>query len=474
MRILRFVFPQNKPISKEVMILSYPIILSNLSRVLMSLIDLVMVGHLGVAAIAATGMGGMVLWGALSVVLGIRTAVQTVTSRRVGQKKYEEVGIAFRNGLIMATVYGLPISIVGCIWAKNIIPFFINDVAATPLAINYVSIISISLLFSAYSFVFQGFYNGIEKTKIHLVVTVISNLINLYLNIGLIYGSIGVSNFFSELHPKLSFLSSLWVWLDFPALGVKGAAIATLVASVWMSFHYSFYLFSKTIKNRFHIFSLKGNREMFRKQVVLAAPQGVQETVIALGWSVFYKIVGMIGLIELATTQVLFTIMHASFMPALGVGQACSTLVSKYMGEKKISKAEDSIKESVRLAEYIMGTMGLTFIFFPEFYLSTFTSDVEIITMGKFGLRMLGTVQFLDAIGFILWFALSGAGNTIFPALVESALVWIIVVLGSYFFGFHLGMGFKILWVLFPLYMGLFALIMIWKVREGDWKRIEV
>ena len=82
MKILEIVFPQNKLISKEVLTLSYPIILSNLSRVLMSILDLVMVGHLGVAAIAATGMGGMVLWGALSVVLGIRTAVQTVTSRR--------------------------------------------------------------------------------------------------------------------------------------------------------------------------------------------------------------------------------------------------------------------------------------------------------------------------------------------------------------------------------------------------------
>ena len=474
MKIFEFVFPQNKQISKEVLTLSYPIILSNLSRVLMSIIDLVMVGHLGVAAIAATGMGGMVLWGALSVVLGIRTAVQTVTSRRVGQKKNEEVGIAFRNGLIMATVYGLPVSIIGWIWAENIIPFFINDTIATPLAINYVSIVSISLLFSAYSFVFQGFYNGIEKTKIHLIVTVISNLINLYLNIGLIYGSKGVNSFFSELNPMFSFLSFLWVWVDFPALGVKGAAIATLVASIWMAFHYSFYLFSKTVRDRFYIFSLEVNSEMFQKQVLLAAPQGIQETIIALGWSVFYKIVGMIGLIELATTQVLFTIMHASFMPALGVGQACYTLVSKYMGEKKIPNAEHSIKESVRIAEYIMGTMGLTFIFFPEFYLSIFTSDIEIITMGKFGLRMLGTVQFLDAIGFILWFALSGAGNTLFPALVESALVWIIVVLGSYFFGFYLGMGFKILWVLFPLYMGLFALIMIWKVRKGDWKRIEV
>jgi putative MATE family efflux protein len=294
-----------------------------------------MVGHLGVAAIAATGMGGMVLWGALSVVLGIRTAVQTVTSRRVGQKKNEEVGIAFRNGLIMATVYGLPVSIIGWIWAENIIPFFINDTIATPLAINYVSIVSISLLFSAYSFVFQGFYNGIEKTKIHLIVTVISNLINLYLNIGLIYGSKGVNSFFSELNPMFSFLSFLWVWVDFPALGVKGAAIATLVASIWMAFHYSFYLFSKTVRDRFYIFSLEVNSEMFQKQVLLAAPQGIQETIIALGWSVFYKIVGMIGLIELATTQVLFTIMHASFMPALGVGQACSTLVSKYMGEKK-------------------------------------------------------------------------------------------------------------------------------------------
>ena len=474
MKIFEIVFPQNKLISKEVLTLSYPIILSNLSRVLMSILDLVMVGHLGVAAIAATGMGGMVLWGALSVVLGIRTAVQTVTSRRVGQKKNEEVGIAFRNGLIMATFYGLPVSIVGWVWSGNIIPFFINDTIATPLAINYVSIVSISLLFSSYSFVFQGFYNGIEKTKIHLIVTVISNLINLYLNIGLIYGSKGVNSFFSELYPTFSFLSILWSWVEFPALGVKGAAIATLVASIWMAFHYSFYLFSKTVRDRFYIFSLEGNSEMFKKQVLLAAPQGIQETIIALGWSVFYKIVGMIGLIELATTQVLFTIMHASFMPALGVGQACSTLVSKYMGEKKILNAEHSIKESVRIAEYIMGTMGLTFIFFPEFYLSIFTSDIEIITMGKFGLRMLGTVQFLDAIGFILWFALSGAGNTLFPALVESALVWIIVVLGSYFFGFYLGMGFKILWVLFPLYMGLFALIMIWKVRQGDWKRIEV
>ena len=472
--MLKFIFPQDKPVSKELFTLAFPVILSNLSRVFMSVVDVAMVGRLGAAALAATGMGAMLFWGALSLVIGIRTGVQTVASRRLGQKKYNQCGTALHNGLFMATVYGFPVSIAGWWLAKDFIPFFINDIKATSLAIEYSSIIFLGLLFSAYSFVFQGFYTGVEKTKIHMRVSITSNIVNVYLNAGLIYGSEGVKLFFSENVPLLTFLSHLWQWTTFPAMGVKGAAIATVVASLWMFVHYGLYLFSKQIKSRFAVLSLSVDGEMMNRQLRLAAPQGLQEVFIAAGWSMFYKIVGMIGLIELATTELLFTIMHASFMPALGVGQACSTLVSKYMGENKINKSEASIKESIRLAEYIMGVMGLSFILFPKYYLFIFTDDPEILRMGIFGLRMIGAVQFLDAIGFVLWFALSGAGNTLFPAVVESCLTWGVIVLGSYVFGVVLGLGFKALWLLFPVYMGLFAGIMIWKIRKGDWKNIQI
>ena len=472
--MLKFIFPQDKPVSKELFTLAFPVILSNLSRVFMSVVDVAMVGRLGAAALAATGMGAMLFWGALSLVIGIRTGVQTVASRRLGQKKYNQCGTALHNGLFMATVYGFPVSIAGWWLAKDFIPFFINDIQATSLAIEYSSIIFLGLLFSAYSFVFQGFYTGVEKTKIHMRVSITSNIVNVYLNAGLIYGSEGVKLFFSENVPALTFLSHLWQWTTFPAMGVKGAAIATVVASLWMFVHYGLYLFSKQIKSRFAVLSLSVDGEMMNRQLRLAAPQGLQEVFIAAGWSMFYKIVGMIGLIELATTELLFTIMHASFMPALGVGQACSTLVSKYMGENKINKSEASIKESIRLAEYIMGVMGLSFILFPKYYLFIFTDDPEILRMGVFGLRMIGAVQFLDAIGFVLWFALSGAGNTLFPAVVESCLTWGVIVLGSYVFGVVLGLGFKALWLLFPIYMGLFAGIMIWKIRKGDWKNIQI
>ena len=472
--MFRFVFPQDKQISKEVFNLALPVIVSNLSRVLMSMVDVAMVGRLGAEALAATGMGAMLFWGALSFVLGIRTGVQTLVSRRLGQKIDKECGTALHNGLFMATLYALPISLAGWLWAKDLIPFFIQDITATRLAIDYTAIVFISLLFSAYSFVFQGFFTGVEKTKVHMNVTITSNAINVYLNAGLIYGSDGVTQFFADTIPSLFFLSKLWQWTTFPAMGVKGAAIATVIASIWMAVHYFSFLFSSQIKDRFSVFNLSTDKTMMMRQLKLALPQGIQEAVIAVGWSVFYKIMGMIGLIELATTELLFTIMHASFMPALGIGQACATLVGKYMGEKKIHKSEASIKESIRISVYIMGTMGMSFILIPEYYLFLFTDDPEIIRMGVFGLRMIGAVQFLDAIGFTLWFALSGAGNTLFPAVVESCLTWGIIVLGSYVFGVVLNMGFKAPWLLFPIYMGLFAGIMVWKISKGDWKEIEV
>ena len=111
--MFKLIFPQDKAISKEILNLALPVILSNLSRVLMSMVDVAMVGRLGAEALAATGMGAMLFWGALSLVLGIRTAVQTVSSRRLGQNIDHEAGTALHNGLIMATIYALPVSLGG-------------------------------------------------------------------------------------------------------------------------------------------------------------------------------------------------------------------------------------------------------------------------------------------------------------------------------------------------------------------------
>ena len=473
--INNFIYPQNRKIFNAVWLLAFPVIISNLSRVIMSLVDVAMVGHLGPEALAATGMGGMLAWGALSIVLGIRTSVQTITSRRLGQKKPKECINALINGFILASAYALPISILGYSYGYLVIPLFIDDVLTTPIAVSYFSISSIGIFFNALSFVFQGFYTGIEKTKIHLNVTIASNVINAYLNAGLIYGKQGLVNVLGLEKTSLFDFSNLWFWADFEGMGVSGAAIGTLISSIWMMLHYFYYLNKQDVIRQNKGFLNTGiNVKMLKKQVSLSFPMGIQEMMIAIGYSVFYKIMSIIGIVELATTQLLFTIMHASFMPAMGVGQACATLVGKYMGSKEVEKSEQSIKESLRIAEYIMGTMGLFFIFFSKPILMIFTTDPEIINLGVWGLRLIGFLQFVDAVCFTLFLALTGAGNTLFPALVESSLIWGFMLPISYYAGVVLNIGFKAPFVTFAVYLFLMAFILSIKVAKGDWKEIEV
>ncbi len=472
-KIKNILEPKDKDVSNQVIKLALPVIVSNLSRVLMSVVDVAMVGRLGTAALAATGMGAMLFWGALSLVLGIRTSTQTIASRRLGQKKFDECGTAMHNGLLLAAIYSIPVSAAGYYFAEEIIHFFIEDSVAAALCITYSRVVFIGLLFSSLSFVFQGFFTGIEKTRIHMTVSITSNIMNVYLNVGLIYGTEKVMKFF-DAYPAISWAGNLWAWIDFPALGVQGAAIATLIASAWLTMHYCFYLFSREQRKKYKTLSLTVNKKMMIRQIRLALPQGSQEMAVAIGWSMYYKIMGMIGLIELATTELVFTIMHASFMPAMGVGQAGATLVGKFMGERRLDKAETSIYESIRWAEIIMGSVGILFFVFPKVFLSIFTDDPNIIYYGTFGLRVLGLIQFVDAIGMTLWFALSGAGDTFFPAVVESSLIWFFLLPASYFLGVVLNYGFYGPWSMFPLYLSFFSIILWWKLKKGDWKHIEV
>ena len=161
-------------------------------------------------------------------------------------------------------------------------------------------------------------------------------------------------------------------------------------------------------------------------------------------------------------------------MPAAGIGQSCATLVGKYMGEKDTTKAELSIHESTRLSLFVMGAVGIFFVLIPETIISLFSSEKEVIYFGVIALRIAGVLQVVDAVGMTLWFALSGAGNTLYPSVVESLLIWVYFLPGSYYFGVILGYGFIAPWLFFGSYLFFFALAMVWKIQKGDWKQINI
>ena len=469
--ILSFIFPKDKSLFKYIFTLAIPVIVSNISRVLMGLVDTMMVGHLGASAIAAVGMASMVTWTAMSIGIAFRTGTQTVVSRRLGQKKYSECGTALRNMHFFVLLFGIPLTYLFYSNTAQIMSFFLKDQATLELCVQYSLYIYLSIYFIYASFVFQGFYTGIEKTKVHMKVVIFSNMLNFYLNAGLIFGSKQIEEFLSSY--SLDFLSILWTPFNFPELGVKGAAIGTLVATIWGCFHYSFYLFKKDIKNPYEVFKNNIDISMLKRQLIIAYPIAIQEFMVMLSLTIFYKIIALIGIIQLAATQIIFKIMHASFMPAIGIGQACATLVGKYLGEENPNKAELSINESLRASIYIMGTVGICFIIFADYIIPFFIQDKDVIKLAVPGLRYIGFLQIIDAFCFTLWFALTGAGDTKVLAVADILNHWLIFVPLCYFLSIYCGYGYWGAWSSFGVMLSGLAPFLFFRFKKGDWKKIK-
>ena len=471
----RIIFPTDPAVFRRVLTLAFPIILGNLSRVLMNVVDVAMVGRLGAKSLAAVGLGAVLIWTILSIGVAFRTGVQTVTARRYGQKRFSDCGLALNSGLALASIVGVIFSMMGYKMAGVAIRFLIDDPDVIPLAIVYTQWSFVGAACITIGYAFQGFYNGVERTRIHMEVTIVSNLLNIYLDAGLIFGNARLTEMLaSSPVGDISFLSVLWSPFDFPALGVEGAAIATLCAAVWMIIHYTLRGFTQEFRTNYGTYKGGFNRETLKKEVEVAAPQGFQEVGVTIVYVLFFKIIGMIGTVEVAATEVVFTLAMASFLPAIGFGVACATLVGKALGEEDPERAAVSMLESVRWSVIFMGTMGILFLLFPRPILLIFTNDGEVIEMALVALRILGVVQFFDAVGMTLWFALSGAGNTLFPAIIDLSLSWGIFLPGSYLLGIVFGYGLIGPWLAFAIYLFLYAICITWKTLKGDWKEIEI
>ena len=471
----RIIFPTDPAVFRGVLTLAFPIILGNLSRVLMNVVDVAMVGRLGAKSLAAVGLGAVLIWTILSIGVAFRTGVQTVTARRYGQKRFSDCGLALNSGLALASIVGVIFAMMGYKMAGVAIRFLIDDPDVIPLAIVYTQWSFVGAACITIGYAFQGFYNGVERTRIHMEVTIVSNLLNIYLDAGLIFGNARLTEMLaSSPVGDISFLSVLWSPFDFPALGVEGAAIATLCAAVWMIIHYTLRGFTQEFRTNYGTYKGGFNRETLKKEVEVAAPQGFQEVGVTIVYVLFFKILGMIGTVEVAATEVVFTLAMASFLPAIGFGVACATLVGKALGEEDPERAAVSMLESVRWSVIFMGTMGILFLLFPRPILLIFTNDREVIEMGLVALRILGVVQFFDAVGMTLWFALSGAGNTLFPAIIDLSLSWGIFLPGSYLLGIVFGYGLIGPWLAFAIYLFLYAICITWKTLKGDWKEIEI
>ena len=436
---------------REVLVLAFPVILTQISMTAMGIVDSAMVGSLGATELGAVGFGGIWLWTFVSFFVGTMSAVQTFVSQREGAGASSECGAWAWQGLYALAPMGLLATAILYFGAEDLMRLLGPSEELQPLATSYVSVRSLGILGVLGAVAMSSFFRGIGDTKTPLYATLVANTANVVLDYGLIFGELGL-----------------------PRLGVTGAGAATAIAE-WIYLAAMILPFLRPlIRQRYHTTRRTPRPSDIRRLLRTGAPIGGQWWLEMVSFAAFTTLVARMGDASMAASQVFVALLSISFMQATGLATAVQTLVGQYIGSEQHVYAEKSFRSGLKLAVFLAGGIAILFYSVPELLVGIFTDDPEVIRLGV-PLILLGALfQFFDAFGIVADGALRGAGDTRWPFVIRFALGWLVFLPLAYWMGIVLEGGLSWAWAAGVIEVSLLSMALIWRFRSGAWRHIVI
>ena len=412
-------------IRRDVAALSMPVLLSSLFQRLVSIVDIFMVGGLGAAAIAATGLGQLMIFVVMTVFWGLATGAGVVIAQLWGAGRRPEARRAGFASLVACAAMAVAASFLGARYGIDLAHFLGATPEVIAYASDYIRLVFLYFIFTAGLNTLSAVMQGIGNTKTPMQAVILVNILHIVIAYPLIYG-----------------------YLGFPRLGVVGAAYAINISEACGFI----YLLAQALRLDY----LKIGRPdlvLLRKIWDIGYPVALERIAQQSGQLFYSKFIIGFGTAAYAAHQIGLSIESLSFMPGAGMGIAAATLMGQSLGARKLKRAHMSHTEALRLAVLVMACMALLFFTLPHQLIALFTHDPEVIEKGSVFLKLVAFAQVPLAISFVYAGSLRGTGDTHYVFLVTLVAMWGIRVLFS--------------WIAaVPLHLSLYA---VWGVFLIDW-----
>ncbi len=436
---------------REVIDLAVPAILTQLSFTAMGVIDAALVGRLGATELAATGFGSVWVWTAFNFFFGAASVAQTFVAQTWGAGRNEECGAWAWQALYLVLAPVL-VAALAIGWAIGpLLAWAGPSVEMQTAAKLYVVPVLFGAPGLAIAFVLSSFFRGHGDTRTPLYATLVANALNAVLDYGLIFGKLGL-----------------------PELGIVGAGIATAIGQ-WVYCLVLWVAFRRPRVARLYVtHPIAPNLQQMRRLLRTGAPIGGQWVLGELSFAVFSTVIARMGDASAAASQAFVVLLSLSFMQAMGISVAASTLVARYIGAGDLPSAHKSYRSSQKLAAGLGILVGALFIAIPEWLLRVFTDDPAVVTIGR-SLAVTGAIfQLFDAFGIVAGGSLRGAGDTRWPFLLHALLAWGLFVPLTWVFGVALQGGVLGAWIAGAVYVGVLSALLVWRFASGRWERIRI
>jgi multidrug resistance protein, MATE family len=436
---------------REVSLLAYPAILTQLSGALMGVVDSAMVGRLGATELAGVGFGGNWIWTIFCFFIGLASGVQTFVAQEQGAGRNGQCGVWAWHGLFILIPITALSALLCSLALAPMIGLLLDSDSMAPIAVRYMSIRTFGVVGMIVAMVISSFFRGISDTRTPLYVALFANGLNVILDYGLIFGKFGL-----------------------PEWGVDGAAIATVISEWALAFVMLAAFLRPKLRKRYGTSNISVSWRDQRRLIRTGAPIGGQWLLEMLSFAIFLVLVAQLGDVAMAASQAFIALLALSFMQASGLGIGVATLVGRYIGSGDLNHAEKTFRSGLYLSLLIAGSLALLFVFFPQQLMQIFTDNPEVIEQGA-ALLLVGAVyQFFDAFGIVADGALHGAGDTLVPFVARFFLSWTFFLPLAWFLGFYLEGGLVAAWLAGAAHVFLLSSYLIWRFRSGAWRKIQI
>lgn len=443
---------------KDVLKIGLPLVVSMGSTTLMEFTDRVFLSHYSLDTIAAATPATLAHLVMLLFFLGVVSYANVFIAQYVGAGKHEKVGTVLWQAIWFA-LFGSIILASAYFIAKPLFSFVGHGENVMNLQITYFQILTVGSGFALMASALSCFFSGRGITRPIMIVNILAVLINIPLDYALIFG-------FGPL----------------PKLGIAGAGLATVSAWIMQMLMFGYLIFTKRNDATFAVFRARTfDKKIFKSMMCYGFPAGINMFFELMAFTFFVFVVGNIGKVELAASNIIFAINSIFFIPLMGLGIAVSTMVGQAMGRGNPDEAVRATRNTAHVA--LVWTVLLTtlFVVVPELFINIFEPSgegaegfVEIKELSKILLRFVVIYCIFDTVYIIYSGAVKGAGDTKF-------IMWGIGVLGLSALAlpiyvavivFDLGIWWS--WIILSFYIVSLGALAYWRYSQGVWKSMSV
>jgi len=375
-----------------------------------------MIGQLGETAIAAMGLSNQIFFLLALFLFGISSGSAIFTAQYWGKGDLTNLRKVMGIGLTLAISVALFYTLVALLIPKTVLSIYTKDQAVIELGSQYLQIVGFGYIFTAVSLTFMSVLRSTQNVRLPMVITIIALSTNIFLNYCFILGNFG-----------------------FPAMGVRGAAIGTLISRIFEFVLIVIFSYRKKTAAAAKLSELRYSFSFFIEVLKTSLPAAINEVFWSLGITTYYAVYARIGTEAVAAININATIENMTFVIFIGFANACAIMIGNQIGAGEEKDAYGYGARFLILSIIISVFMGLFVILLRPHILSLY--NIEPISY-DYAYR----IQFIYAIS--LWIRASNlilfigilrsGGDTRYALMVEMASIWLIGVPSALIGGFVL------------------------------------